>query len=158
MFKISEFYKSYISPPGDTILDDLPRIPFTYNPGGRKYLRDLEVLKNQQKSIEGSNKTLERERILKTKPKTKSYISHADASDRSTSQKISLDVHQVDSSNLLSQLDKLEQLVKRCIHDPTSGEMTCKIIRKDLGKLDPEIEEHVFSQAEVGVQCSISQG
>lgn len=36
---------------GEVILDDLPRLPFTYNPGGRKFLREINQKKTEQKLI-----------------------------------------------------------------------------------------------------------
>ncbi|XP_046670331.1 uncharacterized protein LOC124360615 isoform X1 [Homalodisca vitripennis] len=117
----------------DTDLDNLPRIPYTYNPGGRKYLKKLAALKYEEMLID--------------KVSLKDFHRTIKDSWRITN------VLRAWMGNLLNAcVNNSNQML-----DPklSTIENYNKLLRT-LNEL-PDSRKHVFFQKEVGIQCCISQ-
>uniref|UniRef100_A0A1B6F3P3 Uncharacterized protein n=1 Tax=Cuerna arida TaxID=1464854 RepID=A0A1B6F3P3_9HEMI len=117
----------------DTNLDNLPRIPYTYNPGGRKYLKKLAALKYEE--------------MLKEKVSLKDCHRTIKESWRIT--------------NVLRTW--MRNLLNACVNDSNQmldpKLSTIENYNKLLITLYelPDSRKRIFFQKEVGIQCCISK-
>ncbi|XP_054272924.1 uncharacterized protein LOC128993188 [Macrosteles quadrilineatus] len=106
----------------DIVLDDLPRVPYTYNPGGRKYLRELgkaKVHKLEREISKETKKVVISDESLTKKSDLRKVPSYTNKSGESSynlrvQQSPNVDSHdfmvrthsRVDSNNLFTQHQK----------------------------------------------------
>lgn len=116
------------------MVDEIPRIPFTYNPGGRKYIRELERRKKEDQQIPASQFKLKSGQVLNLKTTTN-----------------------LEARSLVSWV---ENYIETELLAPGHRGTTGKKIRKETSNLVDNVDkrDYVYTQFNVGVQCDKSQG